>query len=228
MNNRLLISIGVIALLAGCKGENAKVDLGYAYYPAEVGAWISYDVDSIRHFPDESVDTVRYQIRELVESAFTDEAGRPARRIERYYRDSSDEDWGIKDIWMVAITNRKVEKVEENIRYVRLTFPVRNDQLWDGNALNDFEPWNYSYAEVDQAYSVEGNVFDTTATVNQEGAVNLIEQRRGQEVYAKNLGLVYKELVDIETDVNYSSNPVPENIQSGYELYYKYLDHGQN
>lgn len=226
---RSLIVIGIaVVLLIGCKGENAEVDMGYTYYPARVGSWIEYEVDSIRHFPDDDADTLRYQIREYLESAFTDEAGRSARRIERYFRLDADADWGLADIWMVSLTERKVEKVEENIRYTRLTFPVRQGQFWDGNALNENDPWNYSYEAVDVPLSSNGVLFDSTATVIQEGAVNLIEQERGSEIYVRNIGMIYKEHIEIQTDVNYTTDPSAANIQGGYELYYKYLDHGQN
>ena len=225
-----LIGIGVlsVALFFGCKTDNAEIDMGYDFYPATIGSWISYEVDSIRHSTGASTDTFRYQIKELVESAFIDEAGRQARRLERYYRDSTGHNWNIKDIWMVAITSRKVEKTEENVRFVRLNFPVKAGQYWDGNSLNDMDPWDYSYESVGETAQSGDAFFDNTAIVVQQGAVNLIEQERGKEIYARHIGLVYKELFEIKTDINYMANPVAENIQSGYELYYRYLDHGQN
>jgi len=223
------IAIFIVLLLGACKSDPLlEVDMGYAYYPGTVGSWIEYQVDSIRHFSDANADTVHYQIRELLESAFEDEAGRSARRIERYFRLDSGGEWNIKDVWMVAITNRKVEKVEENVRFVRLTFPVKEGQFWDGNSLNTYNTWNYGYEQVGEAVPVGNWVFEDAATVEQLGPVNLIEQHRGQEVYAPDIGLVYKELIEIKTDVNYMSNPIPENIQSGYEVYYTYLNHGQN
>lgn len=220
---------GLLILLAACKKDSPQeVDMGYAYYPAEVGSWITYQVDSVRHFASENTDTVRYQIRELLESAFTDDAGRPARRIERFYRNTDQESWSLKDVWMVVVTNRKVEKVEENVRFIRMTFPVKIGQYWDGNAKNTLDSWDYTYSEVGAAETVGDTYFENTAVVEQEGAVNLIEQERGKEIYAHEIGLVYKELIEIKTDVNYMSNPTPENIQSGYEVYYTYLSHGQN
>lgn len=227
MRSHLFILLLVV--LVGCKSESPEeVDLGYLYYPATVGLWVEYQVDSVRHFSDENTDTLRYQIRELLESEFVDEAGRSARRIERFFRTSSDQNWNLKDVWMVVITSRKVEKVEENDRFVRLTFPVKEGQFWDGNSLNTLGLWNYSYIQVGQAAPVGDWIFDEAATVEQEGAVNLIEQHRGREIYSPDIGLVYKELVEIKTDVNYISNPIPANIQSGYEVYYTYLNHGQN
>lgn len=225
---RLFISIGLITLLFGCKSENARVDLGYEYYPAEPGMWVSYTVDSIWHHVDETSDTAFYQIKERIDSIFTDDEGRSARRIERFYRTSSSDPWLIKDIWMAAITPRMVEKVEENIRFVRLTFPVKNDAVWNGNSVNEMGTWNYSYRNVGEAYSTGNTVFAESAVVEQEGPINLIEQQKGTEVYARNVGLISKTLIYLETDINYTSNPVPANIYDGYELYYRYTAHGQD
>lgn len=223
-----IFGIGLaLAFLAGCKSENADPEMGYEFYPATINSWISYSVDSI-WYAEGAADTFHYEIKELIESEFTDDEGRSARRIERFFRLNNDQQWVLKDIWKVIVTKRKVEKVEENIRFVRLNFPVNTSQYWDGNALNNLERWDYSYAQVGESQTFSDTYFPRTATVNQEGAVNLIEQERGQEVYAADVGLVYKHLIEIQTDISYTSNPVPENIQSGYELYYHYLDHGQN
>lgn len=228
MNIRQLIAIGLISFVSACKTENAKVDLGYEYYPAEPGMWVSYAVDSIWHHADATSDTAYYQIKERIDSVFTDDEGRSARRIERFYRTADDQPWLIKDIWMAAITPRMVEKVEENIRFVKLTFPVKNGAIWNGHSVNELGNWNFSYRDVGTAYSAGGTVFQETATVEQEGPINLIQQHKGTEVYARDVGMISKTLIYLETDINYTSNPVPANIYDGYELYYRYTAHGQD
>lgn len=222
------VAIGCLVLgLASCKSENAKPEMGYEFFPASLNSWVSYQVDSV-WFSEASADTFQYQIKELVESEFMDDEGRPARRIERYFRLSEDQPWQIKDIWKVIVTSRKVEKVEENIRYVRLNFPVKTNQYWDGNTLNTFDRWDYSYAQVGESATHNETYFHRTATVQQQGKVNLIEQERGEEIYAENVGLIYKYLLQINTQVGYTANPIPQNINNGYEVFYHYLDHGQH
>ncbi len=223
-----IVLVSLPLLLVGCRGDNAEVNMGYEYYPAEVGSWIAYQVDSVRHFVEDFADTTHYQIKEVMESAFTDDGGRPARRIERYFRWDDSENWRIKDVWMVVITSRKVEKVEENQRFTRLVFPVNTNQFWDGNALNPLPRWDYSYEQVGETEVVGNIAFENAAVVLQEGSFNLIEQEIGRETYAPGIGLIYKELREIKTDVNYQSDPTPANIQSGYELWYRYVDHGKN
>lgn len=223
---RLLIIL--LVFFSGCKGENAELEMGYEYYPAEIGSWISYEVDSVMHFVEDFADTVRYEIKEVVTESFIDDAGRPARRLERFYRNNDSEDWRIKDVWQVVITSVKVEKVEENERFVRLVFPVSEGKLWDGNALNTRAIWDYEIAAVGQPVMSGEFLFEEAATVNQEGALNLIEQEFGVEYYAKNIGLVFRHETMIKTDVNYLTNPTPANIQSGYELWYRYTGHGQD
>jgi len=226
---RFIAFILLVAVIFSCKkSETPVIDFGYDYYPVTIGSWISWDVDSIGHQPGNFADTFQYQIKELIESAFIDYAGRQAYRIERFYRNNASENWWLKDVWMVVFTATKAEKVEENVRYVRLVFPVRENQFWDGNALNTQNVWNYSYTSIGNSYAVGSGVFAEAAEVFQEGYNNLIEKQQGTEVYARGIGLVYKSVVDISTQFQYSINPTAPNINGGYELTMTYLDHGQN
>jgi len=220
----LLLGLSAVA----CKTKNAEVNFGYEYFPAKLGSWVSYQVDSISHEPGNFSDTVTYQIKEVLESSFTDDEGRPAIRIERFYRSNSNESWWLKDVWKVIFTANKIEKVEENVRYVRLVFPIRDDQYWDGNALNTQDAWNYSYRSFGTAFQSGSNVFSETAEVDQQGYNNLIEKQVGLEVYAKEIGLIHKSVIDLQTKFEYSINPIAANINGGYELTMTYLDHGQN
>jgi len=43
--------------------------------------------------------------------------------------------WLLKNVWYSVKTDKNVERVEENIRYIKLIFPIRNNAKWDGNAL---------------------------------------------------------------------------------------------
>jgi len=226
INFIIVLSLGLSAF--ACKTKNAEVNFGYEYFPARIGSWVSYEVDSISHQPGNFADTVNYQIKEVLESSFTDDEGRPAIRIERFYRSNSIEAWWLKDVWKVIFTTNKIEKVEENVRYVRLVFPIRNDQYWDGNALNTQNAWNYSYRSIGSAFQSGNGIFSETIEVDQQGYNNLIEKQVGLEVYAKEIGLVHKSIIDLQTKFEYSINPTAANINGGYELTMTYLNHGQN
>lgn len=193
------INIILVLLLFGiysCKKDSpAELDMGYNYYPNNVGSWIIYDVDSIvwdDFFVPIAIDTFVYQIKEVNESVYLDSEGRETMRIERYKRSNSTMPWVIKDIWYANRTASMVERTEENIKYRRLVFPVRNDLSWNGNAANIADEWNYQYSEVNIPMTLGGIDFDSTLIVNQQDENTTLIYDYFQEIYAAGIGLVYK------------------------------------
>ncbi len=208
----LLLSIVVFQ---ACKEDGSdQLELGYDYFPLEVGNYIVYKVDSTIYSAFAgTVDSSTVYLKELVESSFIDNEGRESYRIMLYFKSSLDSNvaWNEFKAYASTITDLRAEKVEDNLRFIKLAFPVRNDQTWDGHRFIDpaadtiFEAnnalylgdWTYRYANVNEAanLSVYGSAleFDSTITVYERGDSNLIEYYAGKEVYAKNVGLVFRE-----------------------------------
>ena len=180
-----------------------KVDVGYGYFPGEVGSWIIYDVDSTWWDDFTVPSTVRnynYQIKEVIESTFLDAEGRETFRWERYKRDTVTDPWVIKDVWMANKTATTVEMVEENERFIKLIFPVKLLKIWDGNSTNTIEEWDYQYTEVDVPRTIGGLSFDSTLVVSQQDYNPWIYYDFFEEYYAKNVGLIYKKGIHWEKD----------------------------
>ena len=58
------------------EGRGPVVDLGYGYYPTEVGSWVEYQVDSLwRDDRFNILDSVSYRLRQLIESEYVDLEG---------------------------------------------------------------------------------------------------------------------------------------------------------
>ncbi|MCH7605309.1 hypothetical protein IID24_04970 [Patescibacteria group bacterium] len=204
---RTIILISIILFLASCKKDDPiVVDVGYGYFPVEIGSWIIYDVDSTVWDDFDKISIVtnyKYQIKEVIESSYLDAQGRETLRWERYKRDSVTGPWVIKDVWVVNKTASTVEKVEENIRFIKLVFPVNLSKIWDGNAANTMEEWDYQYTEIDAAKTVGGLSFDSTLTVLQQDFNPWIYYDYFEEYYAKNVGMIYKKALHWEkTDAN--------------------------
>ena len=89
----LLVPIGIALLLFSCKKNNdAAPDMGYYYFPNQVGKYVVYDVDSIYYDPFlmNPVTHItppaeyKFQIKEKIESIYTDNQNRPTIKIIRY------------------------------------------------------------------------------------------------------------------------------------------------
>jgi hypothetical protein len=207
--NRLtMIALAVIAgmtlLITSCEDRAADpVDMGYDYYPAEVGHWVIYDVDSVVYddFTGEVLQ-YNYQVKELVESVFSDGEGHESLRLERFWRQDEGDSWQIKNVWQSRRLPARLEKTEENITYVKLTFPVRRNATWDGNAFNTKASQQYRITEAHLPYQVNGHSFDSTATVLQKQLQTLISEDFQQEVFARNVGMIYKKYVKLSKEVD--------------------------
>jgi len=194
----------MMGALYSCKKDVAPpADVGYDYYPNNVGHWIIYDVVSIEHDnPVNKHDTSLFQIKEVIDSTSLDNENRETQWIERYIRNNSTLPWVIKDVWTSNLTAATAEKVEENERFVKLTFPVSLGKTWNGNAFNSQDVWDYEYTEVDAPYTINNLSFDSTVTVLQIDEKNLVEKNYALEIFAKDVGMIYKELILLTTEVD--------------------------
>lgn len=214
----LLILLACACLFAFCKKDKTlEVDMGYNYYPVNTGHWVVYDVDSISYNDFTGhIDSFRYQIREIVESVFTDDEGRETQRIERHYRLNDTMQWIIKEVWFGNITPSTAERVEENQRFIKLIFPVKKGAEWNGNAFNTLEAQNYEYLSNDEAYTAGNNSFDSTVTVLQMEEYTLISEDYSVEVYARNVGMIYKKFISL---VKQPTGQVIRGIDYSYTLH---------
>ncbi|HLG02856.1 MAG TPA: hypothetical protein VI731_04635 [Bacteroidia bacterium] len=229
-----IAALAVILFFAGCKkDEPLPVDAGYNYFPDQVGHWCIYEVDSTVYDDfDHDTDSYRYQVKELIESYYTDNEGRQAMRVERYKRSYIDTvpydslPWTISRVWTFVRTDMHAEKVEENQRFIRLVFVPREGKSWNGNAYNTIGPWEYEYDEVDVPYSLNGTSFDSTLKVIQRDEKNLLEWSVYSERYARNIGLIEKNVIEVRDTTLTPGVLVIDRIYSGVIYTIKLVDWG--
>lgn len=215
MKHLFIYLIGISLAFSSCKEKQGKAeDFSYDYFPIEIGHYVTYDVHEIIYDLNSSDET--YQIKELIESEITDNLGRPSLRIERYKRATDADDWVIKDVWYSTRTPSNAEKIEENVRYVKMSFPVRTYQEWDGNLYNINSEWLYYYDSIGDSRTINGLEFDETVKVFQRENFNLIEEEEAYEIFAKDVGLVYKKLVDLDFQDNTQTGRIFHQIITGY------------
>lgn len=205
----LLIALVCVCCFTSCDPIiEAPTDMGYNYFPLKPGMYAIYDVDSFYIDCQYNIyDTLHFQLKEKLDTFFTDGSGHLAMRIERYARANSTSNWQIKDIWWADTLSTRAVKAEENMKYVKLIFPPVVDQQWDGNAFNSIDDWGflYRYQSVDQALSIGNLSFDSTATVLEQNVENLLNYRYCLERYARHVGLIYR--INIQVEGISNSNP---------------------
>jgi hypothetical protein len=229
-NSLFFILSSFLMLINACK-KDSTLEPGRwydEYFPAVAGTYITYACDSLvyNNFTNE-IDTFNFLIKEYYESAFTDNAGRPALRLERWKQEHPDSTWFIKDVWFVVKTKEKVEKIEEDFRLTKLVFPVRQNKEWDANALNVLNPRIFEYDNIHQPFNVLNQNFDSTVTTINTDPANLVNEYRNTEVYGLNKGLIYRSFVDVQlrTDTLLSL-PWYERIRTGVIFTMKAVEFG--
>lgn len=231
----LLFLVVMAATLFSCRKEtlSGDMDRGETYYPYAEGLWWEYDVDST-FYNDFSGDTVHavFILREEFDTFFVANNGEMAIRIERYRKVNQNAPWQGPRIWWTYITDDYAVKVEENNPYVKLNYPARQGDQWNGNRLNFMDAWDYTYEYVDQPLTVNGNSFDSTTSILQISYETLLEKQFYKEKYARRVGLIEKDVIDIRgyTDSDNIPDtivkPLMNRIKSGVVIHQKIRDWG--
>lgn len=235
MKNKILL-LCAVAILSftqfSCNentvAENLTLKKGYNYFPLEIGNYIIYQLDSIIYRGQSGSecmfiqDTASHFLKEEVVDVFEDNTGALNYIIERFTSQNQNGPWQVTDVWNTKKTETQVERVEENLRFIKIVFPVRESTGWNGNTffqdttivlggetIDFYKHWSeqYEYESVDLPEEFNGIMFDSVMTVIQsEASENKINHRVSIEKYARGVGLIYKEMKILDTQCAISSS----------------------
>jgi hypothetical protein len=192
----LLFSIIATSAFTACSTQTldpSEVNLGVDFFPLEVGRYVDYQVENIEYRTITDPDTNRYQIRELIASEFTDINGAPAFRLERFIRATASNPWTLDSVWVAKRTANQAILIQSNIPLVKLTFPPEEQKPWDGNILNGLDQNLYEITDLNKAFTIDTFNFAKTLKVVQSNDSSLVSMDRRNEIYAANVGLIYKD-----------------------------------
>jgi len=245
-NIRLAGAISLLTLITiiSCKRTlyNHPDDaLTHYYLPLEVGKYAIYQVDSLNFYYYGQLDTLtHYLVKDSVEGSFVDNLGHTSWYVVRYITPVSDPGG-----WMPSLTNvvtpstKSIEVSENNLRFIKLAYPLTNGLTWNGNSYIPNAPyqdifkftapgnvnlnqWVYTYQNVNKPFTAGGATYDSTVTSLQEDdSANVpividtafASRTYWSETYAKNIGLVYRHSILWEYQP-----PVPNSSQGGYKI----------
>jgi hypothetical protein len=232
LKTTVYILLGLVLFLFSCKKDSEVVPTtkGYSYAGLTVGKYVVYDVDSIFYDDfDNSVNQYYFQIKELVQSKYIDAEGEEAYRIERYKKDTAvSPNFELQMVWNSKITPTTYQKVENNERFVKLIFPVKEGNTWNGNSLNNRDAWEYECVSAHTPEQIGGIGLDSVVTVTQfdDGDEILIQRQFYQEKFAAKIGLVYKKVIDVEKAFNNQTGFYENSL--GVDVTYTLNSYGSN
>jgi len=225
MKNFAILLFSALLILS-CKKDNSGIpQFHYEYYPLEEGTYVVYEAMEIAHDIQALVarDTNRFYLKTVIGEPLIDNSGNEARKFFRYVKTNIDDAWTLKDVWTTRRHEQRIELVEENVRIVKLVFPPNISKMWDVNAYNTRERLmaRYNPDLLHTPRIISDFVLDSTIHVDEQDFFSLVDHRRKYEVYAKNIGLVYKMYKD-----NAISNFDTLQIRIGREIHYRMIDFG--
>lgn len=233
-------------LFSSCKKETEKFVSTKVtdYYPLEIGKYITYDLDSTVYYINfgQQASVINYQVQDRVDAEISDNQGRPAYRILRFIRKDASQQWVPNNTFMVVPTANSIEFIENNLRYLKLEQPVKQDFSWKGNSFIDtysnytdvkyLEDWDYIYDSINVPLIINSLAIDSTIKVferdeflGQDPSIpgtQYAEKNYAVEKYGKGIGLIYREFLHWEYQGTQPGRPA---YYVGYGVKLSIIDH---
>lgn len=218
----------LIIVLVGC--EKQTIDLNFEsienYFPIKRGSAITYRYDSTSYTgTNNAKSTNTYYVRDVLDSSITDNLGKTNFLFKRSIRNKLDTTkWELLTTYRVTIDSNTIYLTENNLRFIKLVTPIREGYSWDGNSfintnentgLDFFEGWEYTYGKPNETIIINTIPFVSSLTVFQKNDTigNPSDRKQfssilfSKEIYAKDVGLVYKEFLKETWQPSNSNNP---------------------
>ena len=163
----------------------------------------------------------------MVGPAYTDVTGQAAHSIRRYRRMTESQPWQADSLWSARVTANEAIRTENGRDLIKLVFPVHDQLRWNGNRRNAAGEDEYEIRNNGQPFRVLDKPFDQTVTVVAQDDSTLLGQDKRVEVYARQVGLIYKERLQL---VYCSSTPAcvgKTQIAYGLRQRYRIRQYGQ-
>ncbi|MCX8491237.1 MAG: hypothetical protein ORN54_09240 [Cyclobacteriaceae bacterium] len=204
-----ILRYGIVAAflnLFGIGCDSDRLEKSINYFPLRVGQTWIYEIEetsiTLAACTDDGVTSTRYQLLvEVVDSVSSADQGFTY-RFKRSKRSKATDQWLDFETWTAQLIGNRLVVSEGNVSYVKLLTPMTSNLVWNGNLYNNRQELNgkseddYKGTLVSQPYVIglSGLSFaNTVSVVQNDEQSNIIYRDSRLEVYADQVGLIYKE-----------------------------------
>ena len=233
-----ILCIGILfaSVFLSCESKTKTLDdslFGYEYYPLEIGKYWVYQLDSTI-IDDQGAKIIKSKnyIREEVTDSYLNEENETIFKIQRSISDSLYGTYRITDIWTAEMTETAAFRVEENLRFIKMVFPVNLDKSWVGNLFDNltqvdvagekiwvYKDWGeYRIDQYGVDRQINGKLYKDVVKVEQADHDFAIERRFSVEYYAANIGMIEREMVIFDTQCECPGQTWEQKADSGFTL----------
>jgi hypothetical protein len=248
MKNRLgALLIALVVTITSCKKTISypAIPLTDYFITLQVGKYVTYRMDSLNFYYYGQLDTITsYLAKDSVEGTSVDGTGATVWRVTRYLSDTSGDSWRPTETYTVSPTTQTIDMTENNLRFIKLAWPMDLGFSWTGNTYLPYAPyqdfflyssyanlslggWNYTYMQVNQPFTVtNGTKYDSTATVlqvndstNETSSVPIIDPNSfASQTYWSETYAKNIGLIYRHTAMWEYQPPTPDGSQTGYKI----------
>ncbi|KXK40432.1 MAG: hypothetical protein UZ09_BCD002000402 [Bacteroidetes bacterium OLB9] len=205
-------------------------DYGYEYFPIEKGrSWI-YQSDSIVFYNSgQEVDTFRSYLKEEIGDIIKDIDGTEIHKVKRYFKRNESDPWTPIHTWTTSLRDNKALRTEENLKFIKMVFPIKENLNFDGNlyidpeirievqgeALEPYKVWKTRIEDIDTLIRFHDTDL-ACMMIHLVDDTTIVDRRRVYEFYGKGIGLVRKEMILVDTDSSKPDTPWENKILKGF------------
>jgi hypothetical protein len=213
--HKILFSF-LAVILFGCSDSKINPianESDLLYFPMQTGQFRIYEVDEIL-FTVLGSDTSHYELKETVVDSFLNSTNTITYVLNRETRSTSIVPRTFDSVWTARISDNFAVQVENNLSIVKLVFPVKQGLSWNGNELNSRTEKQFIYDLNVSDTNLFNNMWSDALKVIQSNVPeNLINRDERFEIYAKGVGLIIKNSIDLE--YCQKDCPATKSIESG-------------
>lgn len=194
MLNKLLYILLILTTIS-CNSRDKEIEShpGYEYFPLDTAKARVYEI-VIRNINLVEDITSRYYQKEQIGDSYS-EGDETVYILEKYSKTQESDTWknAPDTIETIRISDGRLIQTDNNIRYLKLVFPVTEGRQWDGNIYNTQDKDIYWIKSLGQPFQLGNQSFEKTLFVEQASdTVDLTKRDVRYEIYAYNTGLIYK------------------------------------
>ncbi len=212
---RLFLCFALMLHLFSCTKQTQTLSLPSLndYYPTQTGKSFIYRLDSTLYISFGTIVKINsYLAKDSIAGTFQDNQGRTSYIVHRYLTDTlQQQPFVFNSDYYITPTSTNIQVVDaSNLRFIKLAAPITMGTTWQGNSyistsadtLSYLTGWQYQYQNINMPDTVLSGSIDSTITVigvNMPPTVQPFDPTLYQsnlysaEVYAKGIGLIYKE-----------------------------------
>lgn len=146
----------------------------------------------------EKTDTISYFIKKTTQDTIINNAGKLVYRT-KIEQSQNDTNYTFIKYVIEERDNFSAQRVEDDTRKIKLSFPLKERKIWDANEFNINEYQSAETIKINEPYMSGNTEFTETVTVDLGNDINPFFTIVEEEVYAKNIGLINRIVKEIET-----------------------------